>query len=255
MCRELLAICAREGVVLGAGQMALATVRGLQKAGAGEITVVNRSWEHAELLARQCGIKAAHAESLWEQVLHADVVISANSRKMWLTRDELEVVMAERNEPLLIFDFGVPRTVERSVRSLQGVTLLNLDDLGAAMDEIPARIEVLPRAERMIAEAAAGFRSRLLTEPIVPAISAVREQLEAICRQEMELLREQFGPFTDDQELALAALSAHISQRISAALARQMKELPGTPEMTCAIHQLFQMEAGSPVTAVSKRFD
>jgi hypothetical protein len=62
----------------------------------------------------------------------------------------------------------------------------------------------------------------------------------------MDQLKEQFGPFTEDQELVIEALSSHISQRISATLARQLKEMPGRVELTSAIHQLFQLEEINP---------
>jgi len=117
----------------------------------------------------------------------------------------------------------------------------DLDDLCRAMDQREARIHMIPIAERIVAEEAAGFRDKLLTESVLPTISAMRERLEQICRQEMDQLKEQFGPFTEDQELALETLSSHITQRISATLARQLKELPGCPELTTALQQLFEL--------------
>jgi glutamyl-tRNA reductase len=230
-------------VVLGAGQMALAAVREFRGAGAGEITVVNRSWDHAQQLAQQCKIKAVHAESIWEQVLKADVVISAASQRVLVTRAELEVVLHERkNKHLVIVDLAVPRTVDSNVRTLDGVTAHDLDDLCSAMDKREERRSTLPAAERIVAEEAAPFRKKLLSESILPTISAIRERLDLICKQEMDQLKEQFGPFTVDQEVALEALSAHITQRISATLGRQMKQLPGNSELASAIQQLFQLE-------------
>ena len=105
---------------------------------------------------------------------------------------------------------------------------------------------MMPMAERIVAEEAAGFQNQLLSESVLPTISAMRERLEQICRQEMDQLKEQFGPFTEDQELALEALSSHITQRISATMARQLKEMPGRVELTSAIHQLFQLEEPNP---------
>lgn len=234
-------------VILGAGQMALSAVREFQKAGTGEITIVNRSWEHALQLSRQCKVKAAHAENLWEQVLWADAVVSAASQRVLLTREELEVVLRERkNKHLAVVDVGVPRTVDPNVGSLEGVSAFDLDDLCSAMDLREERLRAIPIAERMVAEEAAGFRSKLLSESVLPTISGMRERLEQICRQEMDQLKEQFGPFTEDQEVALQALSAHITQRISASLARQLKEMPGRPELTSAIQQLFQLEVSAP---------
>lgn len=234
-------------LVLGAGQMALATVREFQKAGAGAIVVVNRSWDHAQQLARQCGVKAAHAENLWEQVLRSDVVVSAASQRVLIAREELEIVLRERKEKhIVILDLSVPRTVDPNVRTLEGVVAHDLDDLCAAMDQCEQRRALLPVAERMIAQEASGFRTKLLSESVVSTISAMRERLEHICTQEMDQLREQFGPFTEDQEVALSTLSTHIAQRISAALARQLKEMPGRNELTGALQQLFQLEIAKP---------
>ena len=137
VCRDSLGdLRLKRVLILGAGQMALAAVREFQKAGAGEITVVNRSWDHAQQLARQCKVKAAHAESLWEQVLRADVVVSAASQRVLLTREELEIVLRERKDKhIVIVDLAVPRTVDPNVRTLEGVTAHDLDDLCAAMDQ------------------------------------------------------------------------------------------------------------------------
>jgi len=243
VCRDSLGdLRKRRIAVLGAGQVALATVREFQNAGAGEITIVNRSWEHALQLARQCKVNAAHAESLWEQVLRADAVVCAASQRVVLTRENLEMVLRERKDKhIVIVDLAVPRTVDADVRTLEGVQVYDLDDLCRAMDQREARIHMIPIAERIVAEEAAGFRDKLLTESVLPTISAMRERLEQICRQEMDQLKEQFGPFTEDQELALETLSSHITQRISATLARQLKELPGCPELTTALQQLFEL--------------
>jgi glutamyl-tRNA reductase len=244
VCRDLIGdLPQKRAIVLGAGRMALSAVRELQNAETGEITVINRSWEHAQQLARRCKVKAAHSESLWEQILWADVVISAASQRVLLTKEELEVVLRERKaKRLVIVDVAVPRTVDPAIRMLPGVSVCDLDDLCAAMDQREHRLQAVPVAERIIAAEAAGFRSRLLSESVIPTISGMRERLEQICRQEMDQLKDQFGPFTEDQEVALEALSAHITQRISASLARQLKELPGRPELTSAIQQLFQLD-------------
>ena len=230
-------------VVLGAGQMALATVRELQHAEAGEITIVNRSWEHAQMLARQCKVKAVQSEGFWEQVLAADIVISAASQRVLITREELSVVMRERQgAPMLIVDLAVPRTVDPDVRAIQGVAAFDLDDLCATVDARGERKSALLSADGIIAQEAAGFRNKILAEEVMPTISGIRERLEQICRQEMDQVEEQFGPVTQDQKVVLEALSTHITQRISASLARQLREMPRHPELAKAVQQIFRLE-------------
>jgi glutamyl-tRNA reductase len=247
-CRETLGdLRGRRVVILGAGQLALVTVREFQNAGTGEITVVCRSWDHALQLAKQCKVKAAHAESLWEQVLWADAVVSAASRRILLSREELEVVLRERKDKhLVIVDMAVPRTVDSNARTLNGITAHDLDDLCCAMDGREERRATLPRAELIVAEEAAGFCNKLLSRSILPTTSAMRERLELICAQEIDQLKEKYGPFTENQNIALQALSAHIAKRISATLARQLKELQGRPELTSALQQLFELEVRLP---------
>jgi glutamyl-tRNA reductase len=244
VCRDSLGdLHHRRIVVLGAGQMALAAACEFRNAEAGEITVVNRTWDHAQQLARQCKIKAVHAENLREQVLRADAVISAASQRVPLTQGELEAVMRERkNKRLIIVDLAVPRTVGSDLRTLDGVTVYDLDDLCSANDKREERRSMLPLADRIVAEEAAEFRNKLLSDSILHTIAAIRAKLELIGKQELDQLRDQFGPFTVDQEVALDTLSAHITQRISATLARQLKQMPGNVELTSAIHQLFQLE-------------
>jgi glutamyl-tRNA reductase len=230
--------------------MALATVREFQRADVGAITVVNRSWEHAQQLARQCKVKAVHVESLWEQVLRADIVVSAIKQRMMVTREELEIVLRERKEKeIALIDISMPRTIDPNVRLLEGVVAYDLDDLSAIAEQSEPRRSMLPVAERIIATEAAGFRNKLLSESVVSTISAMRKRLELICSQEMDQLRDQFGPFTEDQEVALRTLSSHISQRIAAALARQLKEMPGHSELTGALQQLLQLEMNTKAEA------
>ena len=246
ICNDLLGdLRHRRVLVLGAGQIGLAVVREFQAAGAGELTVVSRSWDHAQQIARQYKIKAAHAEALWEQVLRADVVVSAAGGRVLLTREEMEIVLPERKEKkILLIDLSVPRTIDPGVRTLAGVTAFEMDDLCVAMDKSEQRRSMLPVAERMIAEEAAGFSSRLLSESVLTTIAAMREKLELICGQEMDSLREQFGPFSEDQEIALQTLSTHISHRIAAALARQMRETADRNQLASAVQKLFQLEPG-----------
>ncbi len=66
---------------------------------------------------------------------------------------------------------------------------------------------------------------------------------------------EEFGPFTEDQDQALTALTAHITQRIAGSLARELKGLPERNEqdvLTAAVSRLFHLEQPSQAAAGAK---
>jgi hypothetical protein len=59
-------------------------------------------------------------------------------------------------------------------------------------------------------------------------------------------MRKEFGPFTEDQDQGLLnTLAAHITLRIAASLARELRELPdrtGQNLLTIAVSRLFHIE-------------
>ena len=85
---------------------------------------------------------------------------------------------------------------------------------------------------------------------MVPTIVALRQRIDELCHQEVDYLREEFGPFTEDQDKVLSTLAAHIAQRIASSLARELRELPdrtGQDMMSVVIQRLFQPDQPDPV--------
>jgi glutamyl-tRNA reductase len=100
-------------------------------------------------------------------------------------------------------------------------------------------------ANKIVVEEVQGFRRRLLAERAVPTIVALRQRLEDLCQQEVDFLRQEFGPFTEEQDDVLTTLASHITQRIASSLARELRELPdrtGQDMLTVAVQKLFQLD-------------
>ena len=94
-----------------------------------------------------------------------------------------------------------------------------------------------------------------MAERVIPTIVALRQRLEELCQQEVEFLRKEFGPFTEDQDQVLTTLAAHITQRIAGSLARELRELPdrtGQDMLTVAVHRLFQLEQSDAAIEAGK---
>ncbi len=151
---------------------------------------------------------------------------------------------------MVMIDIAVPRDIEPSVRDVEGIHLFDMDDLEDVVQRnAVGRQAAAEAAEKIVQAEVQGFRRKLMAERVVPTIVALRQRLDELCRQELEVLRKEFGPFTEDQDQALTALTTHITQRIAGSLARELKELPERTEqdmLTAAVGRLFHLE--QPVT-------
>ncbi|MFY9977228.1 MAG: hypothetical protein WAK22_03295 [Candidatus Sulfotelmatobacter sp.] len=107
-------------------------------------------------------------------------------------------------------------------------------------------------AEKILRAEAQDFRRTLAAQRVAPTIVALRHRLDEICRQELDSYRQENGPFTQDQDEMLSAVMSRITQRITASLARELKELPEQVEqeqLTTAVQRLFHLP--TPQTALA----
>jgi glutamyl-tRNA reductase len=140
-------------MILGAGEMSELTARALALRGVRSIFVANRSHDRAVLLAEKMN-GAAIPFDAWEKNFHdIDILIGSTAAPhAILTREKLAPVMARRTDrPLFIIDLAVPRDVEPSVNTLDGVYLYDIDSLQAiAAQSLEIRRQELVQCEGII---------------------------------------------------------------------------------------------------------
>ncbi len=235
-------------VLMGAGKMSESSAKYLMNHGASKICVINRTLHKAQEFSEKVGGIAVALEERAPYLDHADVIVSSTSCPHYvIEKVDAERIQANRdNKPIVMVDIAVPRDIDPAVREVPGVHLFDMDDLEkVAKRNESARQAAALEAEKILAEEAQGFRRKLMAERVVPTIVALRNRLDELCRQELESLRQELGPFTEDQDQAMSALTAHITQRIAGSLARELKELPERSEqdvLTMAVQRLFHLE-------------
>ncbi|MFZ3279065.1 MAG: glutamyl-tRNA reductase [Candidatus Sulfotelmatobacter sp.] len=240
-------------LLLGAGKMSELSARGLLNHGASSVRVINRTLEHAAELATKLGGVAIPFEERWQHMAEADIVISSTScPHTILSREEAELMIRERHvrgrkdQPLVIVDIAMPRDIDSAVREVKGVFLYDLDDLENVVDRNAGEREAAAAdAQKILQAEAQGFHRRLMAERVVPTIVALRQRLDEICRQELDSVRQENGPFSKDQDEMLTAVMSRMTQRIAGSLARELKELPERVEqeqMTTALQRLFHLQ-------------
>jgi glutamyl-tRNA reductase len=257
-------------LLLGAGKMGELSARELLKHGAGSlcVSVINRTLEHAVELAAKLGGVAIPYEERWQPMAEADIIISSTScPHTILSREEAELVVRERqnrlnqsrqneDRPLVIVDIAMPRNIDAAVREVNGIFLYDLDDLENVEDHNASEREAAAReAQKILRAEAQGFRYKLVAERVVPTIVALRQRLDEICRQELDSLRQENGPFSKDQDEMLNAMMSRMTQRIAGSLARELKGLPEKSEqeqLTTALRRLFHLQTSEPASVGTK---
>jgi glutamyl-tRNA reductase len=238
----------REVLLIGAGKMSDRAAHYLMKAGADHVKVMNRTLDHAEDLAKQMGATAVSFADRAQHFKTADIIVSSTACPHYvISRQEAEEIARQRqHQPMVMIDIAVPRDIDPAVREVEGIHLFDMDDLERVVQRnAVGRQAASEAAESIVQEEVQGFRRKLMAERVVPTIVALRQRLDELCRQELEVLRKEYGPFTEDQDQALITLTNHITQRIAGSLARELKELPERDEqdvMTAAVSRLFQLE-------------
>jgi glutamyl-tRNA reductase len=145
----------REVLVIGAGETSEKTARALRSRGAKSIIVANRSFERAQILAKEFGGRAVQFDDWSAEFQKIDIAISSTAAPHHiLDRAKLEPLMkARRHRPLLLIDIAVPRDIDPEVNFLENVYLYNIDDLQAIADDyLKQRKEEIVRCQKIIQE-------------------------------------------------------------------------------------------------------
>ena len=158
---------------------------GSQKETLHDITLINRTASKAEALAESLGFKTCPIEQLAEAVAEADVVISsAAASEPLITRAHVDKATVHGHKYLI--DVSVPRSIGPAVEEVAGVLVYNIDDIqNKANETLSKRLAAVPRVEKIIDEACAGFGQWAQEMEVSPTIQRLKNTLERIRQEEI----------------------------------------------------------------------
>lgn len=123
-------------MIIGAGEISEKTARTFISQGVTAASIVNRSPEKAQQIARDLGI-STHLLSQWEEkAVDVDIIVcSTSSPDLMIHHKDVESLMEQRKgRPLFLIDLAVPRDVDPAIHWLDDCYLYNIDDLQAIAD-------------------------------------------------------------------------------------------------------------------------
>jgi glutamyl-tRNA reductase len=211
----------REVTVLGAGVTGKMAARALAAAGAGQVTLLNRTLERADSVVEELALGGRVLASTLAELPHAlstsaAVICATAAAAPVLTAEMAAAAVAARaGRPLVIVDIAVPRDVEPEVRQLPGVTLIDLDDLEQLCPlDAGTRHRLLEQVERAAREAAESCIASLRARDAIPDIVALRRRAAAIRDAELRRFAGRLSGLAPRERAAVEQLTHAIVQKL-----------------------------------------
>ena len=204
-------------LVIGAGEMAEGTVKSLAGAGAAEVLVANRTWERAVALAAACDGTAVPLADLFDALVKVDVLVTTTgAQDLILEAGDIESFAGRRGRrPILIVDVAVPRDVDPAAGQIPGVTLLDMDDIGAFIDEgLDSRNREVEHVVAIVDAEAERFRAIASAREVAPLVSALREQADGIRQGELDRFAAKLSDLEPEEREAVEALTRRLVNKL-----------------------------------------
>jgi glutamyl-tRNA reductase len=244
MARERLGgLAGKTVLLLGAGDMGEGMAVAL--AGAGErinLMVANRTQ------ASRIGAEPVALVDVPDRVADVDLLLtSTGSQAAIIERSDLEPVMRGRERRrLLVVDIAVPRDVDPAVADIDGVTLLDMDDLrGFAAAGVAGRRGEVAAAQAILTDELERYLDASSAREVAPMIVALRERAEVVRRAELDRFRGRLDDLGADQADLVDAMTRRLVSKLLHQPTVVLKDAAGSPRgdrLLAALRELFEIE-------------
>jgi len=243
----------RRVLVVGAGTMGEGIVDALvQSAGGAQIVVANRTAARARELAGRAGGESVGMSGLAAELEAADaVLLSTGSSLPVLDVDVMTRVTRARaaadgaRSPLVVVDVGVPRNVDPAVAFVDGVELLDMDDLSDLAERaLDGRRGEVAGAETIVQQEVERYRADERARGAAPIVSALRDRVERLSRSELERHRQRLADLDEGQWGEVESVVNDVLAKVLHQPTVALKEAAGTARgerLVEALRSLFDL--------------
>ncbi len=236
-------------LIVGAGDMGEGSAVAAAAAGVSEVMIANRTWANATEVAERVGGIALGLEDLVGALGEADIVVTGTgASELILEQTDLASAMAERaGRPLLIIDIAMPRDVDPAAASIDGVTLLDMNDL-RAFAEVgrKERRNELKNVRVIIDEELSKYVGRTNQREVEPLITALWAQAEDARQGEFARFGARLDRLDEEQLELVEALTKGLLGKLLRNPTVRMKDAAGTAKgdrLADALTELYDLKA------------
>jgi glutamyl-tRNA reductase len=240
--------------IIGAGEMGEGVAQALDGHHVEHLVMANRTAERVETLV--AGLPASAADIVETRDLddlvtllgEVDVAFTTvGTSHPIVTRADLAAALNRRTgrPDLVVVDLGVPRNVEPDSASLDGLVLLDMDALRAAVaDAITGRQDEVAAADGIVSDEVERYRAASRARDAAPMVSALRSRAEDVRRAEFERQRSKRSDLDEAQWEQVDAVTRAMVAKLLHEPTVVLKEAAGTPRgerLVEALRALFDL--------------
>ena len=200
-------------LIIGTGEIGTSTCRNLvEYLGIKNITLINRTREKALELGAEYDLTVSYFEDLKTEINAADVIIvSSVSSQNIISSGDIDTHTSK-----VIIDLSIPFSVDRTLSELEGITLVNVDELSSLTNAtMMHRSAEIPKAKTIIEDTKVEFMKWYELRKHTAVLNQVKNKLHEISHN---------PAFTVQESTADNARHAEMIQKVVNGMAYKMKE-------------------------------
>jgi len=211
------------------------------------MTIANRTIERGSNLAQKINGHAILLNDLPAHFSDFDIVVTSTASQLPIIGLGMveTAIKARRHRPIFMVDLAVPRDIEPEVAELDDVFLYTVDDLSQVVsDGIENRQLAAVEAETIVANRVENFMQWFKKRDAVPTIKALRDQVEAMRKAEIEKALKQLQK-GESAERTLEALSIALTNKFLHAPSHALNQSHGEEhaKLEDTLKQLYQIKS------------
>ena len=224
-------------VLFGTGEIGETTVKNLQKHEYREMVLVNRTRSKAEAIAKPIDVRVADIENLKEELSTTDIFIVATGAFEPTVRAEL---FDGLNKEMVLIDLSVPRNIDPNIDTMEGLELIDMDQLNSIQDETLARRRKnIPKARTIINLHKNEFYDWVLMRDLSPTIQALQEKLHSYKTDELE--QQKFRLTAQELEKADKLATSVVNKIANQATEYIKSKYRHSEEMVKMVEEMFKL--------------
>ena len=225
-------LAGRRVLVLGAGEMGEGVVGcarrcrgGRRPGGQPHLGQVDRAGRSSRRPGRSTSTTSRSSLAAVDLLL-----TSTGASSIMVEHGDLEPVMAQRGGiPLLVVDIAVPRDVDPAAGDLDGVTLLDMDDLRAFAEAgVAERQREVAAVRTILDEELDRYVAVSSAREVAPLVAAIHDRAEGVRQGELERFRARLEALDPTDREAVEAVTRRIVAKLLHEPTVRLKDAAGT---------------------------